>query len=97
MIGIWNVNYDKKTISYDFNVKIELFADIILTRSHLDQSIKHLDETKKEFTTATTNQLTGLHLRDISFDGLGELIEKVELFLVDLKELKDKSETPPAN
>lgn len=97
MTGNWNINYDRKVVSYDFNVSTPLVGKVLLTRQHIDQTIQYLETTKKDITEITTNQLEGIKLRDVTFEELDELIVKFELFVADLKQLKDKADHPSVN
>ena len=96
MIGNWNVNHDVKQINYDFPVGIPFMGKFYLTRQHLETAQKYLDGTQKDITEFNTNQLDGIILRGVAFGDLPGIIEKVEIFLKDLKELGEEiKKTPP--
>lgn len=90
MIGNFNINHDKKLINYDFKVSVPMRGEFILTRQHVDTLTAFFDAKKVETHMFETNQLQGLHIIDMTFEDLPILIDRMEVFLSDLKKIKEQ-------
>lgn len=92
MHGHYLLNLDLNHISYDSQVYTPLIGEKAVSKQELQEVLAELERTNKNEIRFKTNELDGLHIRELPIDKLDQVIENFERLVADLKELKVKYE-----
>lgn len=95
MTGHWLINYDNKTIGYDWRTQTPFVGELILTADRVKLANEQIAKGQSSFVTFQTQILDQIKIVALPFDQIDPLISKVETLLEDLKELKVKSQNKP--
>lgn len=95
MTGNFLVDHDRKMVSYKFQVGLPLIGEIVFDRDSIKKIQEQMEKLKVAATPISTLQLDGIQFSDVPFDNLADLIQRFEIIISDMKELKAKADNPP--
>lgn len=90
MYGHQLINNDTKKISYDFPVKAPFIGEMVLEKKNLEEALKKMKSKGADSIKLPTPQLDGIRFRDLDFADLKDVIDRMELVVSDLKEIKEQ-------
>lgn len=92
MYGHQLINHDTKKISYDLPVKAPFIGEVILNKQALEKSLEFIKDKGIDSIRTSTAELDGIRIRELSFEELQNVIDRMELVVTDLKEIKSQIE-----
>lgn len=92
MNGNFLLNLDENYISYDFQASTPLIGERVFEKAELEKVIAQMEQNNQSNIRVRTNQLDGLHIRELPISQLDFVIKSFEKLVEDLKNLKVKYE-----